>query len=132
MMMVSCLMREGRMLSTKSGNITVFGKKNCGLCSAAKDKLRLMELPFEFVDIGPLVEHHEGWRTDGSVEARALSAMFDGHLPILKLDNLPCSYPEAMRLLKAQAAAAQAKSVASAEPMAAPVRLERELAPAFA
>ncbi|MEN6550182.1 MAG: glutaredoxin domain-containing protein [Armatimonadia bacterium] len=117
------------MRSTKSGEITLFGKKNCGLCTAAKDKLRLMGLPFEFVDIGPLVEHHDGWRNDGSVEALAASTMFEGHLPIFKIAGRFYSYPEAMRLLKGQLQTERPRT--SAAPLAAPVR-EQELAPAFA
>lgn len=131
-MTASRLTTEELMRSTKSGEgIVLFGKKNCNLCTAAKDKLRLLGLDFSFIDLTPLVEHHEGWRTDGSVEALAVSTVFDGHLPIFKIAGRLYSYPEAMRTLKAQLPAEPVRPATSAAPAAAPVR-ERELAPAFA
>lgn len=114
--------------STRYGEITVFGKKNCGLCEAAKDKLRMLELPFNFVDIAPLVEYHDGWRADGSVEALAANAAFDGHLPIIKMGAKLHTYPQAMKIIKE--GDAKAKTIAA--PAAAHVGSAREFAPAMA
>jgi len=120
---------EKKMGSTKYGEITVFGKKNCGLCEAAKDKLRMLELPFNFVDIGPLAEHHEGWRNDGSIEALAANAIFDGHLPIIKMGKKLHTYPQAMRIIKEGDAKSQIKTTTA--PTACPVGAGRELVTAL-
>jgi len=81
--------------------IIVYGKKHCGKCEAAKDKLRKMGFPYEMRDLEHFTTPHEGWRTDGSVELLAASSSLDGTLPILNVEGDLLDYPSAMKRLKA-------------------------------
>lgn len=83
--------------------IKVFGKKDCGLCESAKNKLKLMELEFGSYDIEEFTSYHEGWRTDGSVEVQACYRDINT-LPVLMLDGKAMGYPQAMKQLKKRAA----------------------------
>ena len=85
--------------STKYGEITVFGKKNCGLCEAAKDKLRRMGFEYAEHNLSYHIQHHDGWREDGSVEAMAAHTLLNT-LPIFKVEEEFLDYPGAMRELK--------------------------------
>jgi len=87
------------MSSTPFIDVTVYGKDNCKFCSLAKDKLQMMEVPFRFEQIAPYTDHHEGWRTDRSVEILAAYRMHET-LPIIHIDGLFLTYPETMRYIK--------------------------------
>lgn len=87
--------------------IDVYGKSGCQLCDAAKEKLRLMELDFEFHNIEPILAYHEGWRTDGSAGVLAAYHALDGRLPVIFVDGIAYSYSAAMRKLKARQRAAE-------------------------
>lgn len=93
--------------------VNVYGKKDCGLCEAAKSKLRMMEIRFGVFDIAETVQYHEGWREDESVEVTACYNDIDT-LPVVTVDGKAMSYPAAMKLLK------------SVKPVAAPVVLPFE------
>ena len=88
------------MSSTQSAKVVVYGKENCGLCNAAKDKLKILGVPFKFKEIEPLVELHSGWRKDESVNLMAAYQMNEHQLPIVSVDGLFLSYPLAMAKLK--------------------------------
>lgn len=79
--------------------IQVFSKPGCGKCEAAKDKLKRMGLEYAEHNLGYHIEHHDGWREDGSVEAMAAHTLLDT-LPIFKVENDFHDYPSAMRELK--------------------------------
>lgn len=79
--------------------VRVYGKDNCGLCDAAKSKLALMEIPFEFRQIADYTSFHEGWREDESVEVMACYSDLDT-LPVITVNGKAMSYPAAMSLLK--------------------------------
>ena len=81
--------------------IIVYGKKECGKCEAAKDKLQRMDFDYEVKELGHFVNLHEGWRSDGSARILAESTFLDGTLPLLSIDGRFCDYPTAMKLLKA-------------------------------
>ena len=80
--------------------IEVYSKEGCGICAAAKDKLRKLGLPFDTHDIETAVEPHEGWRADGSTDVLAFYAMIDNHLPVIRIDGECTDYANAMRQLK--------------------------------
>jgi len=79
--------------------IEVYSKEGCGICTAAKNKLRKLGLPFDSRDIGLAVQPHEGWRQDGSADVLAMYAMIDNHLPIIRIDGECVDYATAMRRL---------------------------------
>lgn len=83
-------------------NIEVYSKPGCGKCKAAKSKLQMMGLPYQEHDIQAYITPHEGWRTDGSTEVMAAHTLLDT-LPIFRLDGEFCTYPQAMKALKAAA-----------------------------
>lgn len=81
--------------------IIVIGKDKCGVCEAAKKKLKILQLPYTFVDIEVAREVHEGWRSDDSVTALALHSMNNNVIPTIAIDNRTFTYSEAMKYLKA-------------------------------
>ncbi len=87
--------------------IRVYGKPGCQTCEAAKKKLELLGLDFEFRNIEELTEPHEGWRDDGSVEVMAAYSHFNHSLPVIFVDDVAYDYPGAMRELKARGARAK-------------------------
>ncbi len=74
----------------------VYGKKNCGLCEAAKEKLGRLGVRFVFVDLESPGEH---WRTSGATDAMAMYQQINT-LPIIRLSGRFVTYPEAMKSLK--------------------------------
>jgi glutaredoxin len=88
------------MHSIEFSNVTVYGKDGCKFCDLAKDKFRRMGIPFEFKYLGDFVEYHEGWREDHSIEISAAFDLYDRAVPIISIDGLYFTYPEAMRYAK--------------------------------
>jgi len=80
--------------------IVVYGKKNCGKCEAAKDKLNRMGLSYTTEDLDYFTSLHEGWRTDGSVRIRAESSFLEETVPMIRVDDQFFDYPNAMKFLK--------------------------------
>ena len=75
--------------------VQLFGKKDCKLCEAAKEKLRLLDVGYEYI---PMAEVLSG-------ECRSLGALVqwahtDGALPIIVIDDEGYSYSGAMKKLK--------------------------------
>ena len=108
------------MSSTTFANVTVLGKLGCKLCDSAKDKLKLMDIPFKFKEIQPFLEHHDGWRKDGSGDILAAYHFYDQTMPIISVDGQCFNYPNAMNYIKTK----QAKL------SAVPVKKEALLVPA--
>ena len=88
------------MPSTQSDKVVIFGKLTCRLCDAAKEKFKLLNIPYKFKEIEPLLELHNGWRTDGSVDLQAFYQYYEHVLPIIKMDEKYFTYPLAMAHLK--------------------------------
>ena len=80
--------------------VTLYGKENCGMCMAAKDKLVRLGVEFEVRDLEYLTAYHEGWREDGSVELQAAYALLRNKVPIISIDGEWFDYPGSMRHLK--------------------------------
>ena len=84
--------------------ITVYGRKGCERCDKSKEKLTLMKLPYEFIDIDKThhLELHDGWRTDHSVEVLASYWLQEGpiRLPIICIDGKYYGYLDALKALK--------------------------------
>lgn len=76
--------------------ITVFGKAGCGICESVKDKLGILNLSFDYVDIEQLAM---GWRGNGVLDALAWYYLHDT-LPAIRIDGVFMTYPEAMKKLK--------------------------------
>lgn len=81
-------------------NVLVIGKKNCGVCEAAKKKLELMQIPYDFADIEEVREPHENWRTDGSVDILAYFSEANCVIPTLVIDGKTYTYSGAMARLR--------------------------------
>lgn len=79
--------------------IDVFSKPGCGKCTAAKNKLKMMGLEFNEHNLEHYVQHHDGWRADGSADVMAAHTMLDT-LPLFRLGDEFHDYPSAMRKLK--------------------------------
>ena len=79
--------------------IQVYSKPGCGICEAAKKKIKMMGFDYQEHNLSYHIEHHEGWREDGSVEAMAAHT-YHATLPLIKLDDQFHDYPGAMRQLK--------------------------------
>lgn len=79
--------------------IQVYSKPGCGKCDAAKDKLQKMGFGYEEHSLEYHVEHHDGWRNDGSVAVMAAHSMLDT-LPLIQVNDEFHDYPSAMRTLK--------------------------------
>jgi len=82
-----------------TSGITVFGKPNCGLCKAAKEKLDLLKVPYTEGNVDEILQLHTGWRKDGSVEIVAFYYAL-GTLPVIQKDGELMSYPQLMKVLK--------------------------------
>jgi glutaredoxin len=80
-------------------NIKVYGKPGCGLCSAAKEKLSMLGLEYQSLNLAGYTEFHEGWRNDRSCEILAAYRLID-KMPVVEIDGGFHDYPSAMRLLK--------------------------------
>lgn len=79
--------------------ITLYGKPNCPKCEAAKKKLVLMQIPFDFVDVSEytVFRQHPLVR-DMKVEQAMRDK--DELLPMILIEGKWYDYPEAMAELK--------------------------------
>ncbi len=78
----------------------IYGKENCGICEAAKEKFDLLGVPYEFFNVDEFSMLHDGWRTDGSVARVAALALNNQTIPTIVIDGMPYTYGDAMRRLK--------------------------------
>ena len=94
--------------------IKVYGKPDCGLCEAAKDKLKKMGLEYEALNLGDFTELHDGWREDKSCEVLAAYMLLD-KLPVVEINGQYMDYPSAMRQLKNRAPVMDERATTVAE-----------------
>jgi len=80
--------------------IDLFGKPGCSLCEAAAGKLKLLGLEFSKHEIAQYIEHHEGWKNDGSIAISSAYFMHGQTLPIIRIDGEYYTYAMAMRRLR--------------------------------
>lgn len=80
--------------------VELFGKAGCAICAAAEEKLGLLKVKFFKRNAQRYLDHHEGWKIDGSLEFSSAYFMMDQKLPILKIDGEFFNYPGGMRRLK--------------------------------
>ena len=80
--------------------VHLYGKKDCGLCASAEEKLVLMKVPYEKYDIDYYSAVHKGWRDDGSVDVQALHCLINMQIPMIVIDGKPHAYIPAMKALK--------------------------------
>lgn len=79
--------------------IHVYSKAGCGICEAAKEKIKAMGFSYHEHSLAYHTSPHEGWREDGSVDAMAAHALLD-KLPLIRVGGEFHDYPAAMRKLK--------------------------------
>lgn len=84
--------------------LTVYGKKEgeCKRCDKCKEHLKALKVDYTFVLADKLMEHHEGWRTDGSVERLAFYSMLENNekLPVLEINGGLFNYVDGMGKVK--------------------------------
>ena len=80
--------------------IDIYSKQGCGICDAAKDKMGRLGLEYQTHDLLQVIEPHQGWREDGSIEVLAAYALLNNKLPVIKIDAEFHDYPSAMKRLK--------------------------------
>jgi glutaredoxin len=84
--------------------VIVYGKPagTCDKCDKAKEHLGHMKVDYTFILAEKLMEHHEGWRTDGSVERAAFYAGLDNNekLPVFEVNGELFNYPNGMGKVK--------------------------------
>lgn len=81
--------------------IIVYGKAGCARCEKAKEKLRdVFGLAFEARDLEALASALDGWRTDGTIAARAEWSRVNLAVPLILIDGVGHDYAGAMRTLK--------------------------------
>jgi len=97
------MMRDHGNRGERRGQVTidVYSKEGCRKCESAKEKLVLMGFDYRSHQLELLLEAHEGWREDGSVEMLAAYASKDNQIPVIRIDEDFHDYPGAMSRLKA-------------------------------
>jgi len=80
--------------------VTLYSKQNCGLCSAAKDKLSRLGVEYQVRDIDYITSLHDGWREDGSIDVMAGHSTINNHIPMIQIDDRYYNYTGAMKELK--------------------------------
>jgi len=80
--------------------VLVIGKKKCGVCESAKQKLELMQTPYAFIDAEDVGKLHDGWREDHTVLALAALSYNSNVIPTIVVDGQVFGYAEAMAYLK--------------------------------
>lgn len=81
-------------------SITLYGKKDCGLCAAAEHKFKLMKVKYKKCDIEYYTNLHEGWRTDETLDVLAHHCLINQQIPMIIIDGISYNYTSAMRILK--------------------------------
>ena len=85
-------------------DVVVYSMPTCGICESAKEKLRIMKIPFRVADFDKSFDIHDGWRDDGAEELRAAAALNNDHPPIIRVDDKFYTYTAAMKILRGQKA----------------------------
>jgi glutaredoxin len=99
---------------TDAAIVKVYGKPGCGLCEAAKDKLKKMGLKYEALNLSDFTELHDGWREDNSCEVLAAYMLLD-KLPVVEINGQYMDYPSAMRQLKKRSPVMEKRATTAAE-----------------
>ena len=79
--------------------IVIYGREKCQLCEAAKQKLDLLGVSYEFVSLENTAECFGRRFGGGSTDAMAAYQMTET-LPWLWMNGRLLSYPEAMKKLR--------------------------------
>jgi len=80
--------------------VVMYGKKGCDRCDRAKEKLVRMGVAYEYVDATEMMEPHDGWRDNESVELLAAYYLYYS-LPLFRFDDEPIvDYSAAMAKCK--------------------------------
>ena len=80
--------------------VVIYGKKGCKLCEACKEKMHIMQVPYDFVD---LMDPVGNWRDTKATDARASFEMMDPDdqlLPIVEVNGEFMFYEKSMKTIK--------------------------------
>ncbi len=80
--------------------VTIYTKPGCAICESAKQKLRLMAVPFEERDLDAEMSPAATWRGNGRIGLRAQWALIGERVPMILIDGEAYDYAGAMRELK--------------------------------
>ena len=81
-------------------DVELYGKKDCGLCASAEDKLKRMKVPYTKYDIDYFSDLHEGWREDQSTTVMAHHCLINQQIPMLIVNGKAYNYTGAMKAIK--------------------------------
>jgi len=79
--------------------VRLYGKQGCGLCAAAAQKLDLLGVPYQKVDLDEVDRTLEGWRENDVPAALAFYSLSET-LPVISVNEEFMTYPEAMKRLR--------------------------------
>ncbi|MFH0910509.1 MAG: glutaredoxin [Planctomycetota bacterium] len=79
--------------------VHVYGQAGCDFCRRAKDKIQLLGFDYEEHDLQQVIQFHEGWREDGSIEVLAAHSEINT-LPLIRVGEKFMDYTAAMKELK--------------------------------
>lgn len=80
--------------------ITIYGKSGCKRCEAAKEKMKLLGVEYDQVNID---KPPDDWRKNGIVDAMAWACRQGGNhipVPIICIDGQHYGYSDGMKALK--------------------------------
>lgn len=81
-------------------DVVVYSKKGCGICQKAKEKLSMFGLDYDEKELNSLIQPHQGWEKDESVELLAAYLFHGSRLPVIRLGEEYHDYPSAMKRLR--------------------------------
>ena len=89
--------------------IKIYTKPGCAMCMAAKEKMRLMDIPFTEQELAPCLAPTEGWRERQDylymAKASETGKVPGDIIPAFEIDNKIYTYTQAMKILKTRAKA---------------------------
>jgi len=76
--------------------IKVFGSETCEFCAEAKEKLDVMGLAYDALNVADYTDLHDGWRDDDAIDVLVALELNDRRLPLIKIDDAFFDYVGAM------------------------------------
>jgi hypothetical protein len=81
--------------------IDIYGRDTCDVCNRFKKRVSDMGFKYNSHNIDEKINHHEGWKTDGSIEVlAAMHCINDSHLPVAKIDGKFMNFSSSINFLK--------------------------------
>lgn len=81
--------------------IDIYGRETCDVCKRFKKRVSDMGFEYNSHNIDEKINHHDGWKNDGSVEIlAAMHSINDGYPPVTKIDGKFMSFSASINFLK--------------------------------